>query len=78
MWSVCIGYTAASDRVPVSVVKSVDFPTDGKPTNSIFVSPLFETSKLRSAFLVPAADMPPGPLISSDLSLAILASNVPN
>ena len=43
----------ASLLVPVSVVKSVLFPTLGNPTKPIRVSPLLFTSKPRSAFFVP-------------------------
>ena len=64
-----------ADRVPVSCVRSVDFPTDGKPTRPILVSPDLLTSNPRPASLDPA-DLPPGPLMSSDLSLAILALSV--
>jgi hypothetical protein len=64
-----------ADRVPVSCVSSVDLPTDGNPTRPIRVSPDLLTSKPRPASLDPA-DLPPGPLMSSDLSLAILALSV--
>jgi len=62
--------------VPVKVVSNVDLPTDGNPTSPNRVSPLFVTSNPRPASFDPA-DFPPGPLISSDLSLAIFAFRVP-
>lgn len=34
-----------SEKVPVNLFKSVDFPTDGKPTRPTLASPLFVTSK---------------------------------
>lgn len=98
-------YAAASLFVPVKDVSNVDFPTLGKPTNPMRVSPDFVTGhivKQRGIKLVsycihllvideythvpsnprPAsfdpADLPPGPLISSDFNLLILAFNVPN
>lgn len=69
-------YAAASLLVPVSAVRSVLFPTEGKPTKPIRVSPDLVTSKPRSAFFVPA-DFPAGPLINSVFNLAILALSVP-
>ena len=74
--SVVNSYAAASLLVPVSDVSSVDLPTDGKPTKPMRVSPLLVTSKPRPLSLDPA-DLPPGPLINSLLSLAILALSVP-
>jgi hypothetical protein len=53
-------YAAASLLVPVKVVNRVDFPTEGKPTRPILVSPDLETSNPRPASLEPA-DFPPGP-----------------
>ena len=34
-----------SEKVPVSLFKSVDFPTEGKPTKPTLASPLLVTSK---------------------------------
>lgn len=38
-------YAATFENVPVSLVKSVDFPTEGKPTIPILESPDLATSK---------------------------------
>ena len=34
-----------SEKVPVNLFRSVDFPTEGKPTRPTLASPLFVTSK---------------------------------
>lgn len=49
-------YAAASLYVPVSRVRRVDFPTEGKPTNPTRVSPALLTSK-------PLPPPPPAPLL---------------
>lgn len=58
-----------SEKVPVNLFKSVDFPTDGKPTSPTLASPLLVTSKPSPA--------PPPPLVegsrSSRRSFASLA-----
>mmetsp|Transcript_19741 Transcript_19741/g.46785 ORF Transcript_19741/g.46785 Transcript_19741/m.46785 type:complete len:240 (+) Transcript_19741:544-1263(+) len=43
--SVVNSYEAASEKIPVSEVSSVDFPTDGKPTKPTRASPVAFTSK---------------------------------
>ena len=43
--SVVNSYDAASEKIPVSDVSSVDFPTDGKPTSPTRASPVDRTSK---------------------------------
>ena len=43
--SVVNSYAAASEKTPVNFVNSVDFPTDGNPTNPTRQSPVFVTSK---------------------------------
>jgi len=37
-------YPATFEKVPVNLVKSVDFPTDGNPTSPTLASPDFDTS----------------------------------
>lgn len=51
---------AIFEKVPVNFVKSVDFPTDGNPTNPTQASPLFATSN----------PSPPPPLLLRDYSIA--------
>lgn len=66
-------HSAISDFVPVNLVKSVDFPTDGNPINPILASPFFATSK-------PSPPLPLALIILSNcslLSLAILALRRP-
>lgn len=49
-----------SEKVPVNLFRSVDFPTDGKPTNPTLASPLLVTSKPSPA--------PPPPLVEGSRS----------
>ena len=67
-------YEAASEKVPVSFVRSVDLPTDGKPTMPTRASPTLFTSNPS-----PLAPPPPPPdgSISSRRSLASLALSIP-
>lgn len=43
--SVVNSYAATSEYTPARLLRRVDFPTDGKPTNPIRASPVFATSK---------------------------------
>ena len=43
--SVVNSYAATSEYTPAKLESSVDFPTDGNPTNPIRASPVLATSK---------------------------------
>jgi len=53
--SVVNSYAAAVDSVPVSVDRSVDLPTDGKPISATRASPDLVTSKPVPSFAPPPA-----------------------
>lgn len=59
-------------KLPVSLVKSVDLPTEGKPIIPTLASPDLETSKP-----YPVTFLPPAGSMSSLLSLASLALRRP-
>jgi hypothetical protein len=58
--------------IPVSLVRSVDLPTDGNPIIPTLASPAFETSKPS-----PATFLPPAGSINYLLSFASLALRSP-
>lgn len=67
-------YAATSLKAPVSLVKRVDLPTEGKPTKPTLVSPVLATSKPSPP------PPPPGPLPpvnSSVFNLASFALSIP-
>jgi hypothetical protein len=73
--SVVNSYEATAEKVPVSLLRSVDLPTEGKPTSPTRASPTLLTSK-PSPFWPPPPP-PAGPSISSRRSLASLALRPP-
>mmetsp|Transcript_13647 Transcript_13647/g.57772 ORF Transcript_13647/g.57772 Transcript_13647/m.57772 type:complete len:237 (+) Transcript_13647:663-1373(+) len=71
--SVVNSYDATSEKVPVSLLSRVDFPTDGKPTMPTRQSPVLVTSN-PSPF---GPDLAPDPSMRSRRSLASLALSDP-
>jgi len=65
-------YAATSLSVSVSFERSVDLPTEGKPTSPIRVSPDFVTSNPK-----PGPPLPPFGFRISRFNIAILAFSIP-